>query len=141
MATLTEDQYRALIVAELGNLQIVKTNINTYWQLAADAATLNERYLRAKRAALDLVLGLAASQVSFKALDGASVSLSDMFDHWMALRELIQGQLDVGAAQAQGGGLVGEMTKTAPIMAPPGAPNPNAQAYRGDVFALWWRRR
>jgi hypothetical protein len=140
MADLTPEEWQALIVTELGSLQLVQTSIATYWNLAADAASDGERYLLAKRAALDLVLGQAANQVSFRALDGASVNLSDRFEHLVQLRALVQGALDAGANAAQGGGALGEMTTTAPIMAPAGALDANAQAYRGSPYDRRWPR-
>lgn len=140
MADLTPEQWQALIVTELGSLQLVATNIATYWALAADAASDGERYLLAKRAALDLVLGQAANQVSFKALDGASVNLSDRFEHLVQLRALVQSAIDAGVNVAQGGGALGEMTTTAPIMAPAGALDANAQVYRGSPYARRWPR-
>ena len=141
MADLTPEQWQALVVAELGGLQIVQTNIATYWTLASTASSDATRYLLTKRAALDLVLGQAASQVSFKALDGAQVLLSDLFDHWLALRGLVQTEIDLANTLAQGGGNVGELTTTAPIMAPPGRFDANAPAYRGSPYDRTWRRR
>jgi hypothetical protein len=140
MADLTPEQWQALIVTELGSLQLVATNIATYWALAADAASDGERYLLAKRASLDLILGQAANQVSFRALDGASVNLSDRFEHLVQLRALVQAAIDAGVSVAQGGGALGEMTTTAPIMAPHGARDANAQAYRGSPYDRRWRR-
>jgi hypothetical protein len=140
MAELTPEQWQALIVTELGSLQLVATNIATYWELATDAASDGERYLLAKRAALDLVLGQAANQVSFRALDGSSVNLSDRFDHLVQLRALVQGVIDAGAGAAQGGGALGEMTTTAPIIAPAGSLDANAQVYRGSPYNRRWPR-
>lgn len=131
---LTEAEYQALIVAELGGDATVSAQIATLWSETDDSATLREHYLRAKVKAIRLLMGTARLQVSFKALNGASVNLSDLFKHLRELLEATEAEL-AASATAAGGYESGEITKTAPVEQPDSAPfDANDRAFRGDPY-------
>lgn len=133
--TLSSDEYIALIIAQLGGDttdELLATNLPSYWELRASYADLDTRALAVKIDAIDLLLGASWRKVSFKALNGASVDLSDMFDNLTRLRDLYVGQLASSGPDA--GVAVGTIEKTAPLMPPSGGEiDPNAQRYRGDT--------
>lgn len=134
---LTAEQYQALILAELGDDATLAAQLSTLWELAEGGGALIDRYRRAKLAGVELLLARAAGQVSFKALDGASVDLSDRFAHLLQLRDQLRAELAVAEGAAGGYG-VGEITTQAPLSAPPApttTPDPNARALRGDPLA------
>jgi hypothetical protein len=133
---LTEQQYKALLVVELDNAAgILSSQIDIIWTKNDSVTDLDLHYLYARRDAIDLMLTQAANQVSFKALDGASVNLSDVFDHLLKLRE----QVETSLAEAGGGGgiALGQLTTTAPIQPTAGQSDPNAIRLRGSPI---WRR-
>lgn len=133
---MTEAEWIALIIAALGGDTeggLLAAELPAYWEtVRADIADLNVRALFVKIDAIDLLLGQAARQVTFRTSSGSSVNLSDLFDHFLRLRGFFSAQL---AAAAPGGGVaIGTLTKTAPLMPPTsGEPDPNAQRYRGDT--------
>lgn len=141
---LTEEQYIALIIAGIGgdtDDSVLATNLPLFWQARDSIDDLNARALLVKLDAIDLLLGQTWRKVSFKALDGASVNLSDMFKHLLDLRDAVQAAADRGDTLASVGGAVGELTTQAPV-APPfvGWPDANDRAYRGDPYRSRKRR-
>lgn len=133
---LSEQDYIDLVITEIGGDTedgLLATQLPIYWELHADLASDAARMAAIKIDGLTLLLGQTWRKVSFKALDGASVQLSDMFDHLSALLDLARtaaGQLSSGAG---GGVAIGTLTKTAPLM--PDTPrglDPNGRQYRGD---------
>lgn len=131
----TAEEWQARIVAEFGNTNVA-TNITIYWATAAQGYTdLTQIYLATKIYIIDQALIGAIGKVDFRALNGASVSQSDMFDHLVRLRELWASQLAAAAAGAAGGAAVGLLQQTAPVMPPCQlGPDANDRAYRGDTY-------
>ncbi len=134
---MTEQEYIQLIITEIGGdtaESLLATNLPTYWAAHADLPSDAAKKAATKVDAIQLLIGQAWRKVSFKALDGASVNLSDMFEHLQRLLELAQQEQALVAAGAAGAGVsVGTLTKTAPIM--PDTPrglDANARRYRGD---------
>lgn len=131
---LTAAEYQDLIVAELGGDATVSAQIGTLWSETDDAATLREHYLRAKIKAIRLLMGSARLQVTFRALNGASVNLSDLFKNLREMLEDAEAELRADTA-AQGGYESGEITKAAPVEQPDDSPvDANDRAYRGDPY-------
>jgi hypothetical protein len=132
---MTEDEYIALIITEIGGDTsdgLLAANLPTYWALHASVADLTLRALLTKIDGIRLLLGQTWRQVNFKALDGATVNLSDMFEHLTKLLELAEGQA-AAATSAAGGIAIGALTTTAPIMRDRSSqPNPNSRRIRGD---------
>lgn len=135
---MTAEEYQQALVNEFQNATVT-ANIATYWSISAlssDALT----YLKTRLHILDLALIGAVGKVDFKALDGASVALSDYFDHLLELRKLAAEALDSALADA-GGVAVGTIAKTAPIERPCIAgPDANDRMYRGDTYRRRWPR-
>lgn len=134
---MTEEEYIQLIITEIGGDTadgLLAANLPTYWAAHADLASDAARKAASKVDAIRLLLGQSWRKVSFKALNGASVSLSDMFEHLLKLLEIAQEEQALVAASSTGAGVaVGVLTKTAPIM--PDTPrglDPSARRYRGD---------
>lgn len=132
---MTEEEYITLIITSIGGDTedgLLATNLPLFWATHADLATDAARAAAVKVDAIELLLGNTWRKVSFKALDGASVNLSDMFDHLVKLLDLAQAAVGISSGAA-GGVAVGTLTKTAPIMPDrAGQPDPNARRYRGD---------
>jgi NADH pyrophosphatase NudC (nudix superfamily) len=141
---LTEEQYIQLIITSIGGdttSAVLATNLPIFWSARDGVEDLNARALLVKIDGIDLLLGQNWKYVSFKALDGASVSASDIFDHLLKLRQLAQEQADRGADIANAGGAIGELLTTAPISPPCGYPfDANDGAYRGDAYRSRKRR-
>jgi len=132
---VTEAEYIALAIASIGGDTedgLLAANLPIFWDLhtsSSDAA----RGVEIKIDAIRMLLGQAWRKVSFKALDGASVQLSDMFDHLVKLLELYQDELTNAQHGASGATAIGQLTTVAPIGADsPRGTNPNARSYRGD---------
>ena len=133
---MTAAEYQQLIVDEFA-LEEISTNIARYWTLSDQGDGDARTYLRTRLYVIDLLLTRAANRVSFRALDGASVSLSDWFDHLTAIRQAAYQALQEARA-AQGVAASGQLTTTAPVAPPPGMPDANDPAYGGWPYA---RRR
>lgn len=133
---LTEAQYQQLIVAEVGDdsAGALASTVPIYWLRYADVADLESRFLYAKLAAIDLMLGRVRGQVTIRDGDGASVDLNKRFDHLITMRETVQAQIDILTASGSAGAAAGELTKTAPIMPPVGAFDSNSADYRGSPY-------
>lgn len=131
---LSEAEYKTLIAAGLLDTAdgTLAAQLDTLWEQYDTIASLELRYRNARLAAIDLLLGLAAQQVSFRALDGASVNLSDAFDHLLKLRELATA--DLAAAGGGGGIALGQLTQTAPVTVAARSLDPNDRRYRGDAL-------
>lgn len=88
---LTIAQYKALIISELVDTADGKlaANIDLLWDKYPGTFDLHYHYLKTKLDAIDMLLGVYRAQVSFRALDGASVDLSDLFKHLMQLRKIL----------------------------------------------------
>lgn len=141
---LTEEQYIQLIITSIGGDTtggLLAANLPIYWSARDGVDDLNARALLVKIDGIDLLLGQNWKYVSFKALDGASVTASDIFDHLLKLRQLAQDQADRGDDIAGAGGAVGDLLITAPISPPCGYPfDANDRAYRGDAYRSRKRR-
>ena len=77
---LSAAQYQNLIVLQVGDdaAGTLAANIGTLWLKNDDRTDDYARYLYSKRDAIDVMLGRVRAQVDFKALDGASVNLTDL---------------------------------------------------------------
>lgn len=133
---MTEEQYISLIIASIGGDTedgLLATNLPLLWDVHPSAPSDGARAALVKIDAIDLLLGQAWRKVSFKALDGASVNLSDMFDHLATLRSLFVAQASDVQGGAAGAAAIGQLTTTAPIAADSArGTNPNARQYKGD---------
>lgn len=133
---MTEAEYIALIIASIGGDTLdglLATNLPLYWAARASSASDAARAALVKIDGIDLLLGQTWRKVTFKALDGASVNLSDMFDHLLRLRSLAVEQAAGGGEMAAGAVAIGNLVATAPIMPDtPRGVDPNARSYRGD---------
>lgn len=140
---LTEQQYKDLIIAQIGDTAsgVLADNIDLLWTKYDTIADLDLRSLYVQLDAIDLVIPYARSQVSFRALDGASVNLSDMMGHLLTMRDLVVAKLTQAVGSTYGaGGTIGELTTKAPIEADRArSVDPNDRIYRGDP--LRWRGR
>lgn len=132
---MTEEAYILLIIASIGGDTedgLLATNLPIFWSLHSASGDA----LRAVETRIDgvrLLLGQTWRKVSFKALDGASVNLSDMFDHLVKLLALYQDELAQLQSGASGSAAIGQLTTVAPIMPDSaGGLNGNARQYRGD---------
>lgn len=143
MTTLSEQQYQDLILAEVGDdaSRVVESTIALYWQRFAAIADLETRSLYVKRACIDLLLGRARKQVTFKDASGATVDLNKLFDHLTTMRNDIDSLIETQSTAASAGGAAGDLTHTAPVMPPSGARvDANDRAYRGDPYRRARRR-
>lgn len=137
---LTEEQYIQLIITSIGGdttTNLLATTLPTLWAAHESVEDLNARALLIKVDAIELLLGQNWKYVSFKALNGASVSASDIFDHLLKLRQIAIEQAERGADLSSVGGAVGQLEATAPIDPPLGLgsyPDANDRAYRGDPY-------
>ena len=98
---MTEAEYIALAIASIGGDTedgLLATNLPIFWSLHSSSSDAR-RAIEIKIDGIRILLGQTWRKVSFKALDGASVSLSDMFDHLVKLLSLYQEEL----IQAQSG--------------------------------------
>jgi len=133
--TLSDEQYQDLIIAFVGGDTedgLLALNVPILWELRGTIADAAIRMLYVKIDAIDMLLGQAARQVTFRTSSGSSVALSDLFDHFKELRAACLSQ--IGGSAAGGGVAIGTLTKTAPLMPPAtGELDPNAQRYRGDT--------
>lgn len=133
---MTEQEYIDLIIASVGGDtadSLLATNLPIFWDAHDTIADLAIRAAAVKVDALRMLLAATARRVDFRALDGASVNLSDMFEHFLKLLRIAEEELANIQTLAAGGGLIGQLTTTAPIMADtPRGIDPNARSYRGD---------
>lgn len=132
---LTDQQYQDLIVAQVGDdaSGTLAAQIAVLWaQYAGEPEPL--RYLYAKRGAIEVMQAVARKLASFKALDGASVDLGQLFRHLEAMYRQVQEQI----AEAEQTGVVpqlDQLTVTAPIDAPNALwPDANDPLYRGQPY-------
>lgn len=132
---MTEEQYIALVIASIGGDTedlLLATNLPLFWAMHTTSSDAR-RAVEIKIDGIRMLLGQTWRNVSFKALDGASVNLSDMFDHLVALLELAQTELAQTQNGLDGSAAIGQLTTVAPIM-PDSARgiNPNSRSVRGD---------
>lgn len=132
---MTEAEYIALAIASIGGDTedgLLAANLPIFW----DLHTSSSDAVRGVEITIDgirMLLGQAWRKVSFKALDGASVQLSDMFDHLVTLLGLYQAELTNAQQGASGSVALGQLTTVAPIGADSArGANPNARQYKGD---------
>jgi hypothetical protein len=133
---LTEDEWKQLVILQCGDTEtgILASTIDLLWLKNADRADLYTRFLYTKRDALDVLMATVRMKVDFKALDGASVSLSDLMDHLQQMRDDVEGLIDDEQAGILNAPAIGDITTTAPIMPPPFWPDGNDPRYKGDIY-------
>lgn len=136
---MTPEEWIDLIIAQLGgdtSDMLLATWLPVYWDARTGAPSDAARAAMVKIDGINLLLGNAWRNVDFKALDGSSVNLSDMFEHLTKLLDLAKAEAAalVGAESGTGGAVaIGSLTTTAPIMPDrAGGLDGNARRYRGD---------
>lgn len=133
---MTEEEWISLIITSIGGDTadlLLATNLPIFWDVHESITSDAARAAAVKVDGIRLLIGQSWRQVSFKALDGASVSLSDMFDHLLKLLEVAQQELAQAMTSASGSGMaIGTLTKTAPVVVSTGQTDPNDRRYRGD---------
>lgn len=130
---MTDAELQALIIAQVGDdaAGTLATQVPVLWALYADQPTAL-RMLLCRRDAISIMLARVRTQVSFRALDGAAVNLSDLAKHLQAMYDQVEGQ--IAEAQRTGAApLVAERTATAPIT-PTLPPDANDPRYRGSPY-------
>lgn len=131
---LTAAQYRALIVAQFGDDPAVAESVDLLWAKNDDQANVALQYLYTRRDVIDLLLTRARSQVDFRALNGASVSLSQLTENLQRLRQTVEDEIAGEIAEA-GGYQSGEIATQAPVAPPyPWMSDANAPRYRGSPY-------
>jgi hypothetical protein len=133
---LTAEQYQELVILQVGDdaAGTLAANIALLWARNDDRSDNVVRFLYTKRDAIDVMLAGVRKQVTFKALDGASVNLSDLMRNLQQMRDDVQGLIDEQALIANGAGAIGALTTTAPIPPPPFWPDANDPRYKGDPY-------
>lgn len=148
MATreVTESDYRALILAELGQAadSALARQLTVLWSIAGGVSGGNDRlqYLRVKRAAIDFLLADAHTAVDAKEGD-ASESFGQVFEHLLKLATAVDEAIAMALKSGAGrrAPAVGQLNRTAPIQATDPAPptyplDANERAYRGDPYRV-----
>lgn len=140
--TLSDDQYKDLIVLQVGDNAdgLLAANIDLLWEGNGDQADAATQALYTKRSAIDLMLGDVRQKVDFRDPAGISANLSDLFDHLMRMRADVVAQIALAASSGNGAGAVGTITKTAPVEPDIGQLDPSARRYRGDPLCPPRRR-
>jgi hypothetical protein len=112
---VTDDQYQTFLLTMLQESPTSPLGlaIVQLWQVYADKATPNLRYLFARLAAIDMLLLIEARNASLTVGDQV-IDTSVATKNLSALRTLAQGELDL-ATKAFGGPAVGLITHDAPI--------------------------
>jgi hypothetical protein len=132
---LSAAEYKTLIVLAVGDdtAGTLAANIDLLWESHDTVASIPLVASLTKRDAIDLMLGRARTQVSFRTSSGSSVSLSDLFDHLLKLRAAVEAEIAQAQASATGAAAIGTLTQTAPIMRDTtGQVDPNGRRTRGD---------
>lgn len=132
---LTEAQYKALIPVEVGDdaAGSVASNIDTLWTKNDDQPDLFTRYLTTKRDAIGLLMGRVRQMVSFHALSGASVNLSDLMKNLETMLAAVNDQIVLQAEQLRSAALA-PLTTTTPTTPPAGWPDANDPQYKGSPY-------
>lgn len=140
---LTEDQYKRLIIAELGDTStgLLALHIDLYWSKNDSESDLEIRYRLAERDAIMLLLGAARTGADFTTSSGSKVALDQVFQHLLDMRDVVDSALAASQLSLSGGGAIGTLSQTAPIMRDnAGQPDPNDRIYRGDPLRRRLRR-
>jgi hypothetical protein len=141
---LTADQYRTLIVTEVGDSAagIVNSQISIIWSLYDAEPGLYRQYLHAKRKAIDLLMGTVREQVTIGG-SGKTTDLNAKLRNLQIMRDDVTAEIgDERATRADARAPVsGQLMTTAPI-AQPGTSrvDANATRFRGDPYDRSWRR-
>jgi hypothetical protein len=140
VSTLTQEEYDALIRAQLTDIDgTLDTVLPTFWTLRADL-DLDLRYLYVKRDAIDHLLIRAGQTPTITAFDGVRVEMKDLVATLTTLRNQVTEALVDATALATVSSspraVVGQLTTTAPSTVPPGQ-DPSAWAYATDANARW----
>lgn len=142
MATLSEQEYQDLIVAEVGDdaSGVLALNVPLYWARRDGITDLEARFLSVKRDAILLMLGRVRARVNVQGL-GFSRSDDQLTTHLQDMLATVDAAIALGGSVANAGGATGELTTTAPIVPPDGSfVDANDRAYRGDAYRRRARR-
>lgn len=135
----TEIQYKALIIAEIGDndQQLLARTIDGAWLLYDDYSTLPAvRYQLALRKCIELMMGSVRNDVTVRS-DGETANNSDRIKHLQMMLENATMEITrlISQASRRVGGATGTITRTAPTMPPTTTSiDANDPAYRGDVY-------
>ena len=139
--TLSAQDYRDLILVEVGDDGTVAPYIDTLWekQEAAEGNGSYFHYLVVKADAIRMLMGAVWADVSTRMPSRAEFLLREKFANLKALLESVMLEISGGAGSAYSALIyveadlqVGEMEATAPIMGIEGFPDPNDTLYLGD---------
>ncbi len=132
---LTDAQYKSLAVLQVGDSAdgVLATNSDLLWDKNDDRADSYTRFLYTKRDAIDTIMASVRGKVSFKALDGASVNVSDLMKNLQQMRDDVECLIDEQAV-IMNAPQIGDLTTTAPIMPPPFWPDANSPVYKGSPY-------
>ena len=137
---LTDQQYKDLIIDETEDPGgIISKNIDVYWEIESDRGKVSKKlqYLYTFRKALMTLLTRAHKKVDFNSSGDLQVRLQQMSDNLQELYDRTQSEIDELEKQidSAGGGAVGQLTQTAPVMPPSrSGPDANDRRYRGDPY-------
>ena len=144
---LTDDDYKSLIVIEVGDTadHLIQTNIDTFWALYDDLAGLGRlQYLYAKRKALVTLMGSTWKLIQVEIVGDSKYALQQRMTNLQTMLTACDTEISTEAQRGIGAGevVVGQLTTTAPIASPPGWPDANDPSYAGDPNrrSLWDRR-
>jgi hypothetical protein len=144
---LTDDEYKSLIVLEVGDTadQLIQNNIDTFWTLYDTLALAGRlQYLYAKRKAVEVLMGSVRTLVDSEITGDSKFALHQRMTNLETM--LAACDQDIAAERrnlAGQGSAVGLLTTTAPIASPTGRPDANDPRYSGDpnwrsTGRGWW---
>lgn len=136
---------QALIILEVGDeittawpSGVLTANIAAMWASFADKALIAPRLqeLYTKRRAIDTVLGIVRSQVTFNIANDHSRNQSDKAKTLLSMRGEVQADITAVEKQARSarGGVAGVITTVAPIT-PAFPPDANNPTYQGSPYS------
>lgn len=134
---LTAVQYKALIITQVGDTEggLLAAQMDTLWDLYDVLPVGLVRFYTVKREAISTLMGAYRTA----AVDYAIQSdLAEKLNQIMTNLGIMLAETEAALAEARSGRLrgraphVGQLTTTAPIASPAGAPDANASRYRGN---------
>lgn len=143
MATPNTDQYKTLIIAQIGDDEesTLATMIDGAWLLYSDYATSAPglQYLCALRKCIEIMQGKERLLVDTARDGDRRVALDQRFDHLQQMFDNTDAQitaLHIGLSRSSAGGAIGIIRKTTPIdsLSSVGADSGFARMLRGDAF-------
>lgn len=137
---LTDDQYKDLVVLEVGDVDdLVSTQIDVLWTLYDTQTDAYTQYLYAKRKAIEILMGNVREQVTREVDGPLRIWLSDKFKNLQGMYQTVDAELTTVTARAaasSGVAAVGQLNT--PYTDPTSATYPTA-ADRWRVDIVNWR--